>query len=243
MFKLVLCQLQMDTDNISLNWPNLSFFSVRHTLMDRFFFPDWLGSPGWTQDKTPEQDANYNVLQRSIRHRSKRPSWAESNTFQLMKSKKWVKFLQPAGCRLQHLRYQWLQTAPLKSRGMQTLQVPLVFSFQKKNKTLKMRQQGQIGHKQGFDCIDNHKVRLGRAKICIFFFWIPFQHSLHLKQKINIQWKILGHKKNKNDDDLFQTNNFCNFLKLIIRQATDISNQSATPSTATGSWAQPKIKF
>lgn len=33
-----------------------------------------------------------------------------------------------------------------------------------------MKQLGQVGHKQGFYCIDNHKVLLGRAKILIFFF-------------------------------------------------------------------------
>lgn len=32
-----LCQLEMGTNNVSLNWPNLSVFSAIHTLMDRYF--------------------------------------------------------------------------------------------------------------------------------------------------------------------------------------------------------------
>lgn len=170
----------MGTDNISLNWPNLSFISVLHTLMDRYFFPGCQGSPGWTQDKIPEEDANYNVLQRSIGHRSQLPSWAEGNTVR-----------QPADLLLQHLRNHQLQTAPLKSRGMRANPTD-TFSLSKK--AVKMRQPRQIGHNQGFYCIVTKSVYV--ENLYIFLLNPFFNTHFDLKQiprKINIKGKIQEH--------------------------------------------------
>lgn len=39
-------QLEMGTNNVSLNWPNLSVFSAIHTLMDRYFSQTCLAALG-----------------------------------------------------------------------------------------------------------------------------------------------------------------------------------------------------
>lgn len=132
------------TGLIFLTWASNLFlvqsYISGHSWTEWNFFPDLTRSPVWTQNKIPVWEANYNILQRSIGHRSRQPSWAEANsshpfTSYNPKSGRELSQRTPADLLLQHLRYQIkLQTALLnphsKAEGWtRDLQVASAFIF------------------------------------------------------------------------------------------------------------------
>lgn len=165
----------MDTDNISLNRLNLSFFSVLHTLMDRYFFSQAaLAAPGELRIKSQRRTL---IIMSSSVALGIGPSCHRGLKATLLDSQQ--------TCRCKHLRNHQPQTASLKSRGMRAIPTG-TFSLSKK--AVKMRQPRQIGHNQGFCCMVTKSVYVEPL-------FSPNTH-FHLKQiprRTNINGKIQEH--------------------------------------------------